>query len=265
MALKFQGNNVALINSLPLAQKELEAAEAKKADKEPPKRDDTDKPQKENDQLPLEFAGVDAQYFAAVMLPQHVGPFSPWFADIRSVIVGNVPPEAALRKKVDSTCRLTSIVTKLEPQESLKHDYQVFVGPKLPALLEQYTCSADKKDDLGGLVYYGWFWLGRQADGRSCCGSFHVDRPQLRAGDHHADRARPAVHVPALAQAGAGDEEDAGTPAGDEEDQREIQGQRPGADPRHAGTLAKAQLQPARRLLAGLRAVADFHGACIAR
>jgi YidC/Oxa1 family membrane protein insertase len=161
-ALKFQGNNVALINSLPLAQKELEAAEAKKAGKEPPKRDDTDKPQKENDQLVLEFAGVDAQYFAAVMLPQHVGPFAPWFTDIRSVIVGNVPSEAALRKKVDSTCRLTSIVTKLEPQESLKHDYQVFVGPKLPALLEQYTASVDKKDDLGGLLYYGWFdWVAK--------------------------------------------------------------------------------------------------------
>jgi YidC/Oxa1 family membrane protein insertase len=159
-ALKFEGNSVAIINSLPIAQKDFEIAQAK--GKDVPKRDDIEKPQKENDQLGLQFAGVDAQYFAAVMLPQHVGQFTPWFADIRSVIVGTVPTEAALRKKVNSTCRLTSVIKKLEPGDSLKHDYQVFVGPKLPALLEQYTASIDKKDDLGGLVYYGWFgWVAR--------------------------------------------------------------------------------------------------------
>ncbi len=155
---KFQGNNEELFNALTLAQKEIEIDEAKKNNKEPPKRDDFEKPKKENEQLALEFAGVDAQYFASVMLPQHVGQFAPWFTDIRAVLVGSVPAAAADRKKVNSTSRMTSVITKLEPGESLKHDYQVFVGPKLPALLEQYTSSIDKHDDLGGLVYYGWFW-----------------------------------------------------------------------------------------------------------
>ena len=160
--VKFQGNNEELINGMTLANKEIETADAKKSGKEPPKRDEFERAQKENEQLALEFAGVDAQYFASVMLPQHVGQFSPWFTDIRAVLVGSVPPEAALRKKVNSTCRLTSVITKLEPGESLKNDYQVFVGPKLPALLEQYTASIDPKDDLSGLVYYGWFgWVAR--------------------------------------------------------------------------------------------------------
>jgi YidC/Oxa1 family membrane protein insertase len=158
VALKFQNNGVKLIDGMPLAQRQAEIANAKKSDKEPPKKDDSiEGPEKENEQLPLTFAGVDAQYFAAIMLPQHPAKFTPWLTDIRAIAVGDVP-ETAMRKKIDVTCRLTSVKTEIAPGGQLAHEYQVFVGPKLPALLDQYSAPANKAENLGDLVYYGWFW-----------------------------------------------------------------------------------------------------------
>ena len=48
------------------------------------------------------------------------------------------------------------------PKPSLENDYQVFIGPKLPSLLEQYGTPKEPNANLGGLVYYGWFgWVAR--------------------------------------------------------------------------------------------------------
>ncbi len=162
MAIKPQGQSVTLISSLPIAQQEFDATEAKKAGKEPPKKDESVLSiQKESEQSPLTFVGVDAQYFAAILLPQHLEKtFVPWLADIRPLIVGEIPADVMLRQKVDATCRLTSVVSKLDPGKSLEHHYEVFVGPKLPALLEQYAAPGNPNENLSGLVYYGWFgWV----------------------------------------------------------------------------------------------------------
>lgn len=159
VAVKLQNNSVKLVDGLPLAQRQSEIFDAKKAGKDPPKKDDSvEAPEKENEQLPLAFAGVDAQYFAAIMLPQHPAKFTPWLTDIRAIAVGEDPPEAALRKKVDVTCRLSSYKKEIAPQGRLAHEYQVFIGPKLPPLLEQYSAPANKNENLKDLVYYGWFW-----------------------------------------------------------------------------------------------------------
>lgn len=158
VAIKLQNNGVKLVDGMPLAQRQAEIAAAKKADKEPPKKDDSiEGPEKENEQLPLTFAGVDAQYFAAIMLPQHPAKFTPWLTDVRAIAIGEAP-ETALRKKIDLTCRLTSYKTEIAPGDKLAHEYQVFVGPKVPALLDQYSAPTNKAENLGDLVYYGWFW-----------------------------------------------------------------------------------------------------------
>jgi YidC/Oxa1 family membrane protein insertase len=159
VAVKLQNNGVKLVDGLPLAQRQSEIFEARKAGKEPPKKDDSvEGPEKENEQLPLTFAGVDAQYFAAIMLPQHPAKFTPWLTDVRAIAVGEEPPEPALRKKIDVTCRLSSYKKEIAPGDRLAHEYQVFVGPKLPPLLEEYSAPGNKNENLKDLVYYGWFW-----------------------------------------------------------------------------------------------------------
>ncbi len=156
VAIKFQGNPVTLTDALPLANKKLEEDEAKAAGNPPPKRDEV-VAQRDTEEAPLIFGGVDAQYFASTLIPLRAdGPKGPWLADARPIIVGAVPKENPLRKKVDASCRFTSITKKLEPDTKLVNDYQIFTGPKLPALLDQY--GAGGGENLGGLVYYGWFW-----------------------------------------------------------------------------------------------------------
>jgi YidC/Oxa1 family membrane protein insertase len=160
VAIKFQGNPVTLTDVLPLANQKLAEEEAKAAGNPPPKKDETPA-QRDTEEAPLIFGGVDAQYFASTLIPLRAdGPKGPWLAETRPIIVGAVPKENPLRKKVDASCRFTSITKKLEPDAKLIHDYQIFTGPKQPALLEQY--GAGGGENLGGLVYYGWFgWVSK--------------------------------------------------------------------------------------------------------
>jgi len=110
---------------------------------------------------PLTFAGVDAQYFSVMMMPQRPkGDTTIWFADggAKPILVGNVDEQWL--KLANTSCRLNSIVSALEPAgteaDSLQHSYRIFAGPKKPALLAQPAYH------LGELVYYGWFnWLAR--------------------------------------------------------------------------------------------------------
>ncbi len=161
VALKFQGNPVALLDALPLANKKLEEADAKQAGNPEPKKEES-AAQKETEEAPLVFGGVDAQYFASVLIPQRAAADAktPWLSDARPIVLGTVPKETPLRKKIDATCRFTSVTKKLEPDAKLVHDYQIFTGPKLPQLLDQY--GAGGYENLGGLVYYGWFgWVSK--------------------------------------------------------------------------------------------------------
>lgn len=164
VALRLQDKPTDLISTLSIAQQQFAIDEAKAAGKDPPKKDETVlKVQMEGPQLPpLLFAAVDAQYFAAALLPEHVGNFTPWLADIRPVIVGEIPSEIPLRTKINVTSRFTSLASKIEPGDSLKHQYRAFIGPKLPDLLTQYHAQNNPQEDLSGLVYYGWFgWVAR--------------------------------------------------------------------------------------------------------
>ena len=44
---------------------------------------------------------------------------------------------------------LDSVVAEVPPQRALRHNFQMFAGPKDPELLAQH--------ELGDAVYYGWF------------------------------------------------------------------------------------------------------------
>ena len=100
----------------------------------------------------IDYIGVDAQYFSAVVIPEKDDPNELWFAEWEPIRVGRLDPE--LVKLTDTSCRLTSTLHTLEPGKSLKQRFEVFAGPKKPPLLAQYG--------LDQLVYYGWFgWLAR--------------------------------------------------------------------------------------------------------
>ncbi len=81
------------------------------------------------------------------MIPKPEEATEVWFAQSQPIRVGPVNPK--LTKLTDVSFRLTSTIHELEPGKSVSQSFEVFAGPKRPALLNQYG--------LGELVYYGWF------------------------------------------------------------------------------------------------------------
>ena len=106
--------------------------------------DDFDKPWRDK---PVSCIGIDAQYFASVLIPKKKSPDDIWFARSQPLRVGPVDP--AVKKITDTSFRLRSMVEELEPGASFSHEFTIFAGPKRPPLLTHY--------ELGELVYYGWF------------------------------------------------------------------------------------------------------------
>jgi len=134
-AMRFEGRDSALIGTIDLVKGgagNLDAGES---------------------QVPLVYAGVDCQYFAAVLIPQRGKEQTPWLERIVPEIVGSKPTEVPLQKLTNVSCSLTSKPVDLPPGGSLKHTYDLFVGPKQPVLLDQVGSENTKLDRL---VYFGW-------------------------------------------------------------------------------------------------------------
>ena len=107
---------------------------------------------------PLAFAGVDAQYFSAVLLPKKPKLETSWIDELRSVSFSPKPKNRSIEGKyANVTCRLISHETKLAAGETLEHSYDIFTGPKRPNLLANYHASESTQYGLGDLMYYGWF------------------------------------------------------------------------------------------------------------
>ncbi|NBV45427.1 MAG: membrane protein insertase YidC [Planctomycetia bacterium] len=141
VALRFSGEPTALVSGLKIADNSLDHPASAVPDGKP-----------------LAYAGVDALYFAAALLPQPDGPEAPALAEVRPLAVGARLP-AARKKLVNVTPRLVSRRADLEPRGRLAHRYRVFAGPKKPDLLAQFGPPGGRMDDL---VYYGWFgWVAR--------------------------------------------------------------------------------------------------------
>jgi YidC/Oxa1 family membrane protein insertase len=107
---------------------------------------------------PLSFAGVDALYFAAALLPDAEGEQKPLLDEVRPLVVGDYE-EPALRKLTNVTSRLISRPIELTAGQPVTHRYEIFAGPKKPDLLEAFGIPGSSMSDL---VYYGWFgWVAR--------------------------------------------------------------------------------------------------------
>ncbi len=99
--------------------------------------------------LPLEYVGVDAQYFSVVLIPQEKEHQDNWVDTTRAVRVGPIPEEKRFHKLTNVSCQITTKSMTLEPNENVSHTYLIFAGPKKPAVVAEYG--------LEWLIYYGWF------------------------------------------------------------------------------------------------------------
>ncbi len=104
----------------------------------------------------LAYAGVDSQYFSAVLIPQIASLNDVWFDTTEAVFVGSQPdPHAVIYANV--TCRLSHKSFGLAADAPHQDSYQVFLGPKRPDLLSQYYPAGNANYSLKDLIYFGWF------------------------------------------------------------------------------------------------------------
>ncbi len=99
---------------------------------------------------PLEYAGVDTQFFASAVQPQALpdgqkilfrSAFAKAVQDVTWI------PKTRLRT-ANVSFLLTTTPTSIEPGGEISHDYRVFFGPKDPRVLAQYRLDA--------FIEYGW-------------------------------------------------------------------------------------------------------------
>ncbi len=111
---------------------------------------------------PLLFAGIDAKYFSAVLIPRKAEISEQWFDEVKAVRIGPEPdPKNDNVTLINSTCRLISRARELEPAggQPLRQSFQIFAGPKRSEIISEYgqlVAQAEKRHSLESLVYYGW-------------------------------------------------------------------------------------------------------------
>jgi len=100
---------------------------------------------------PLEYVGVDAQYFSVILQPQaDESAAPPLFRQALALPVGDLDRiDKAVSKTTNVSFRVISQTHEIPAGDSLVHRYRVFAGPKQPALLAAY--------DLERAIEYGWF------------------------------------------------------------------------------------------------------------
>jgi YidC/Oxa1 family membrane protein insertase len=79
-----------------------------------------------------------------------------WFDKTEAIVVGPTPDPRANLTLTNVTCRMTRVPHTLKANESLKDSYEVFIGPKRPALLAQYQAGGNPAYSLKDILYYGW-------------------------------------------------------------------------------------------------------------
>ncbi|MEX0677242.1 MAG: membrane protein insertase YidC [Pirellulales bacterium] len=102
----------------------------------------------------LEYIAIDAQCFSVALIPRKKAPGDIWFQSVMPTRAGAVPKDSADVRLMDVSFRLDSKPAKLAPGgPPLEHHFQIFAGPKRPALLAEYGQPGATLSDL---VYYGW-------------------------------------------------------------------------------------------------------------
>lgn len=96
---------------------------------------------------PMRFVGVDAQYFASLLIPKPTDPAAVLFAQWQPLGYGEFAPDH--RNLTNVSFRATSTLRELAPGAAITEPFEIFAGPKRPNLLGQYG--------LDDVITYGWF------------------------------------------------------------------------------------------------------------
>ncbi len=111
---------------------------------------------------PIAFAGVDAQYFCAAMLPEKESRDDAWVETVDAALASTELPKNQPVKLNNSSFTITRKPLALAPLgldgSSQRDSFEVFAGPKRPDLLDQYRALDDPNHSLSDFLYYGWFW-----------------------------------------------------------------------------------------------------------
>ena len=108
--------------------------------------------------LPIKFAGVENQYFAAFVEPSPL-PRSPedrWDSEARATVV-HQDPQAP--QKADVAVEITSKPFKVGPNVPVVHTYKIFTGPKTAEALAPYGATklaSYRKNQWFGIPFAGW-------------------------------------------------------------------------------------------------------------
>lgn len=94
-----------------------------------------DQPEQWLDQ-PLDYIGVDAQYFAAILIPEKKNPEDLVLARSQAIRAG--PPNTFYERLTNVTVRLVRQPESIPAGGSVKHGYMMFAGPKDPDVLAYY-------------------------------------------------------------------------------------------------------------------------------
>jgi YidC/Oxa1 family membrane protein insertase len=76
----------------------------------------------------LAYAGVDGQYFSAMLIPQLTSSNDPWIETTEAVIV-DTTPDVHTAIYANATCRLTRTAITLDAGATHQDSFQVFLGP----------------------------------------------------------------------------------------------------------------------------------------
>lgn len=112
----------------------------------------------------VRYMGVDAQYFAAILLPQADDPAGVTFREASAVGVGDLTGlDKSLARTANVSFELTTESRLVKAGDPWVQSYRLFAGPKMPDLLAEYGESTPAGAyDLGALLEYGWFgWVAR--------------------------------------------------------------------------------------------------------
>ena len=103
----------------------------------------------------LAFAGVDGQYFSAVMIPLRGAIDESWYDRVEAIVAGMPPPPRSDPRYANVTCRLTRQPLELAAGATHRESYEIFLGPKRPSLMAQYQAAGDPNHSLKDVIYYG--------------------------------------------------------------------------------------------------------------
>jgi YidC/Oxa1 family membrane protein insertase len=103
---------------------------------------------------PLQYIGVDVQYFVALILPtdDQLKKSGKYVASAKPQLLKGAKPDTHSEVSV----QLSSVVTELPAGGKVTHSYSLYAGPKRQTLLE--PLKADEVLDLG--TYFGWVARG---------------------------------------------------------------------------------------------------------